>query len=103
MKQVMRRRLGADVWRELVATFADSGLGVRAFCAQQGINASTFSWWRSRLNGSSGAHASPGRSSMVPAGEFVDLGSLRAPGSPPERFELRLDLGGGLSLHLVRG
>jgi hypothetical protein len=31
---------------------------------------------------------------------FVDLGTLSASGS---RFELRLDLGGGVLLHLVRG
>ena len=41
---------------------------------------------------------------MVPAGGFVDLGMLRAAAtSQPERFELRLDLGGGVILHLVRG
>ncbi len=103
MDRVKRRRLGADVWRELLAKFADSGLSVRAFCAQEGISTSSFKWWRCRFNGSSRARSATRRSSVVRAGEFVDLGTLSAPtAAPAERFELRLDLGGGLVLHLVR-
>jgi hypothetical protein len=42
--------------------------------------------------------------SATPTGEFVDLGTLNAPApSQAARFELRLDLGGGVILHLVRG
>jgi putative transposase len=103
MKQVKRRRLGADVWRGLVTKFADSGVSVRAFCAHEGISTSTFNWWRWRLAGSSGADPSSERSATMAAGEFVDLGTLPTPTSQPQRFELRLDLGGGLVLHLVRG
>jgi putative transposase len=104
MKRVKRRRLGADVWRELLAKFADSGLSVRAFCAQEGISTSSFNWWRCRFNGSRRPQPSSSRSSVVPAGEFVDLGALSAPAAAQaEHFELRLDLGGGLVLHLVRG
>ena len=33
------------------------------------------------------------------SGEFIDLGAL---GSGRSRFEVRLDLGGGMLLHLVR-
>ena len=104
MKRVKRRRLGVDAWRELVAKFADSGLSVRGFCAQEGISTSSFNWWRCRFNGRSRTQPSTNRGSVVPAGEFVDLGMLRAPtAAAAERFELRLDLGGGLVLHLVRG
>ena len=103
MKVVKRRRLEAQAWRALLAKFADSGLAVRVFCAQEGISPSTFSWWRSRLSGNSSRRSrSIDRSAVAPAGEFVDLGALRAPAGP-ERVELRLDLGGGLVLHLVRG
>jgi len=104
MERVKRRRLGADVWRELLAKFADSGLSVRAFCAQERISTSSFNWWRCRFNGSRHAQPSTGRSPVVAADEFVDLGTLSAPAaSHAERFELRLDLGGGLVLQLVRG
>ena len=42
--------------------------------------------------------------SAAAAGTFVDLGTLSAPSAAPcERLELRLDLGGGMILHLVRG
>jgi len=32
---------------------------------------------------------------------FIDLGALGAPAA--QRWEVRLDLGGGIILHLVRG
>jgi len=104
MKQVKQRRLGADKWRELLAKFGGSGLSVRTFCSQEGINPSSFSWWRSRLNGSSRTLPPARPIAATPAGAFVDLGTLRAPSvASGERLELRLDLGGGVILHLVRG
>ena len=103
MAGVKRQRLAADAWRELMAKFSGSGLSVREFCRREGISTSSFNWWRSRFNGSSGALSSA-TPSWLAAGEFVDLGTLRArAASPSERFELRLDLGGGVILHLVRG
>lgn len=104
MEQVKHRRLGADGWRELLAKRANSGLSIRAFCAQHGISTSSFNWWRSRLDGGSRALPSARPISAPPASSFVDLGTLSAsPAAPGERFELRLDLGGGLVLQLVRG
>jgi len=104
MKQVKQRRLGADKWGELLAKFGGSGLSVRAFCNQEGINPSSFSWWRSRLNGSGRTLPSARPIAAIAAGAFVDLGTVSAPPAAPcERLELRLELGGGLILHLVRG
>ena len=100
--QAKQRRLGGDSWRELLAKFGRSGLSARAFCSQEGINASTFNWWRSRLNHRSRALPSA-RPMSAAAGAFVDLGTLSAPSAAGERLELRLDLGGGVILHLVRG
>jgi putative transposase len=102
MRQIKRRR-GADAWRALVAKFGKSGLSVQAFCTQEGISPSTFNWWRWRFNGSGTVQPMARRSDSVVAGEFVDLGGLSAPASQTERLELRLDLGGGLILQLVRG
>ena len=34
---------------------------------------------------------------------FVELGALEPEHARPGRLDLRLDLGGGLTLHLVRG
>ena len=102
--KVKQRRLSADKWRELLAKFGGSGLSVRAFCSQEGISTSSFNWWRSRSNHSSRTLPAATSISVAPVGAFVDLGTLRTPPAAPcERLELRLDLGGGMTLHLVRG
>jgi hypothetical protein len=85
-----------------VAKFADSGLTVRAFCAQEGISIWSFNRWRSRLAGIDAAQPSAKRHGATSAASFVDLGTLSGSRSQPERFELRLDLG-GMTLQLVRG
>ena len=104
MKAVERQRLGEDAWREVLAKFAGSGVSVRAFCAREGISHWTFNRWRKRLNDSAFRRPVVKRGAVVPSKGFVDLGTLSAPGAAnSERVELRLDLGGGLVLHLVRG
>jgi hypothetical protein len=102
MKQIKRRRLSAAVWRGLLAKFAGSDLTVQAFCAQEGISRSSLNLWRSRLADLDPAPAGKPTTATAVA-DFVELGTLGERRSPPERFELRLDLGGGLTLHLVRG
>jgi putative transposase len=102
MRQIKRRR-GAEAWRALVEKFEQSGLTARAFCTQEGISASTFNWWRCRFSGGGSVQPMARRSDSVVAGEFVDLGRLSVPASQAERLELRLDLGGGLIVQLVRG
>jgi putative transposase len=103
MERVKQRRLGADVWRGRVAKFTAAGLTVRAFCAQEGISIWSFNRWRSRLAVGGQAQSSDKSNSPTPPGEFVDLGTLSGSRSQPQRFELRLDLGAGVTLHLVRG
>lgn len=103
MKRVEQGQLRADVWRGRVAKFTASGLTVRAFCAQEGIGIWSFNRWRSRLAGGGQTKPSDRSNSPTPPGEFVDLGTLSGSRSRAERFELRLDLGGGVTLHLVRG
>lgn len=101
-----RRRLNERAWRELFRRFDGAGLTVEAFCKAEGLSRSSFNRWRSRLPMRAGAAAaapagaSDARHSAAP---FVDLGLLGA-ASPayPAGVELRLDLGGGLSLTLVR-
>lgn len=104
MKAVERQRLGADAWGEMLAKFSDSGLSVGAFCAREGISHWTFNRWRKRLKDSAARRPAAKQDAMVARGGFVDLGTLRTPAgaSKSERVELRLDLGGGLMLHLVR-
>ena len=102
-----RRRLNERAWRELFKRFDGGGLTVEAFCQREGLSRSSFNRWRSRLPMRTGAAAatasgaSDARQHVAPA--FVDLGLLGAAGTrAPAGLELRLDLGGGLSLTLVR-
>jgi hypothetical protein len=86
----------------LVSGFEQSGLSVSQFCEQHGIGAASFYHWRSRL--------SPPRTTRkrqppavpiapAPRSDFLDLGPL---GPSASRMEVRLDLGGGIVVHLSR-
>lgn len=83
-------------WRSLLAKFDGSGLGVGAFCRREAISAASLYRWRSLLSDGGEAMVS----SSAPA--FVDLGTLNSSDSPRPRIDLKLDLGDGLVLHLVR-
>ena len=104
MQAIKRRRLGRDGWRDLLAQFEDSGLTVSAFCSRVGVSTASFYRWRSLLGmpvvGAQGESLL--RTVAASKAAFVDLGSLGAREGASSRFELRLDLGGGLLLSLVR-
>lgn len=102
MHKMIRRR-SVESWRELVARQAGSGLSVQAFCRQERLNTWTFYGWRSRLR----ARTATAETTAVgdptdtePAAGFIDLGALSRSSS---RCEIRLDLGGGVVLQVVRG
>jgi hypothetical protein len=99
MEKVTRRRVDADGWREFLARQAQSGLSAREFCQREGIAVGSLYRWRSRLGQSASSPEPGGRVRTDASREFIDVGALGSRGS---RFEVRLDLGGGLSLHLVR-
>jgi len=102
MEKIRRQRRSASTWGEIVTRQRQSGLSVQEFCDREGITAASFYVWRSRLHRNTVAAGSDTSSSAsnVAAGEFIDLGALD---SRRSRFEVRLDLGGGVLLHLVRG
>jgi transposase-like protein len=97
-----RRRQDANAWREILRRYAQSGLTVEAFCRSEGIGVWSLYRWRSRLGatvrGIEVADVRPERD--TPSASFLDLGAL---GLSSSRFEVRLDLGGGVLLQLVRG
>jgi hypothetical protein len=90
--------------------FGEAGTTVNAFCAREGLSASSFYRWRERLGsvGDAGGAAPRrgGRSERaVPprAAGFIDLGHLATPTREASAgLELRLDLGGGVVLQIVR-
>lgn len=105
MEKTGRERRSESAWREIVARQGESGLSVQAFCESEGIKAASLYGWRSRLRQEAPDERTPTRPprkarQRKPTGEFIDLGALSSASS---RFEVRLDLGGGVLLHLVRG
>ena len=102
MSGIQRQRHSVEGWRALLAQFASSGQTVTAFCRSEAISPASFYRWRSLLGATVYAGRAPVASALAlaPTG-FVDLGQLVSPPSSPS-FELQLDLGGGLMLHLVR-
>lgn len=104
MDQITRQRRSESTWREIVARQEQSGLTVTDFCEQEGLKAASLYGWRVRLRQeATGTKTSPTISSKAGAQqisqEFIDLGAI---GTSRGRFEVRLDLGGGVLLQLVR-
>lgn len=102
-----RRRLDEQMWRAVLARFDGTAMSVQEFCAREGLTRSSFTRWRARLrSGSKRMAAAAVTKAATPAPEpsFVDLGLLgsAAPAAESATVDLRIELGGGLSLHLVR-
>lgn len=102
MEQAKRIYRDEATWREIFARQRESGLLVSQFCRQEKINPGIFRRWREGLEGSGqpAAKRLGRRSTAKPAQPFVDLGALADPGA---RCEIRLELGGGVILSVVRG
>jgi hypothetical protein len=105
MEQVnlVSRRVHRDeaTWREIFARQVASGLLVSEFCRQEKINPGVFRRWRVALQGMQPARKARARSmDEKPTAAFVDLGALNHGGSG---CEIRLELGGGVVLYVVRG
>lgn len=110
MEGVKRRRLNSQAWQELFQRHADSGEPIATFCRREGVSTHSYRRWKVRLGeppstaaSESGAKAQPTKARPVTAAPFVDLGALGTMPSAAGRLELRLELGGGVTLHVVRG
>jgi len=102
-KTKTRRHLSVEAWREVFGRFDASGESVTGFCKREGLHTSSFNRWRQRLSGQPTVQAkTPGKASRpAPAASFIEMGSMAA-GPASGRLEVRLDLGGGVVLQLVR-
>ena len=86
-KTTARRHLDAQSWREVFGRFDGSGESVVGFCKREGLSSSCFHRWRQRLA----------------AAKFIEMGSMGAQAERASRLDIRLELGGGVVLYLVRG
>ena len=106
MEKISRQRRSESAWREIAERHEQSGLTVPEFCEQEGIKPASLYGWRSRLREGSQSppvshpEAKKDKPNEGHSSGFIDLGP---PGSNGARFEVRLELGGGVLLHLVRG
>jgi len=103
MESSRRSVRGSDGWAAVVERWRSSGLSVEAFCRLEGITRSGFYRWRSLLGSGSTLRRGVVRADAQAQGGFVDLGALGARTRAGGRLELRLDLGDGFVLTLVRG
>ena len=101
-----RQQFDAGSWCEVMRRFDAAGATVSEFCAREGLSQSSFYRWRTRMGSSGTVVAGPAQRALaVPpsAASFIDLGSLAgARRDGDNSLELRLDLGGGVVLQIVR-
>jgi transposase-like protein len=103
MSKTKRVKRSETTWRELFSRQAASGVPASEFCRREGINAGLFRRWRAALSSPKRAEKSKVSKPVTAAGApFIDLGALSSsPGGA--RFEVRLELGGGVTLSVARG
>ena len=89
-------------WRQRLARFATSGQQIKSFCQAESVSEAVFYRWRKRLAAVGG---------VAPTAGFIDVGVMPPAPSVPSMtqgesasatLEVRLDLGHGLVLQIVR-
>ena len=99
-------------WRNRLARFAASKLTVAAFYRREAVPVGTFYGWQARLRvHDANAGVVPRTALALSPSPFLDLGpvnSLASSAASPSRhhartrLDIRLDLGGGVVLHIAR-
>jgi hypothetical protein len=90
-------------WRERLRRFERSGKSVAEFCKAESVSAWSLYDWRRRLGAVGRVRGGEARDD----GGFVDAGAIRmragkAKSEMPSEMELRIELGGGLVLQILR-
>jgi hypothetical protein len=103
-KRKTRRHLSAQAWTEVFARFEASGEAVTGFCKREGLHTSSFQRWRRRLSAipTMQGHEPGEERRQVPVASFIEMGPMPAASAAAGRLDVRLELGGGVVLHLVR-
>ena len=100
MEPIKRIKRSESTWRELFARQGASGMSVLEFCRAERLNPGVFRRWRSMLNGDVQVRKAKPRAVAKVAAPFIDIGAVDAARS---RYEVRLELGAGMILSIVRG
>ena len=110
VEESKRRHLDMEAWREVLQRFAEGDETISGFCRREGLCTNSFRRWRARLVATNGSASPLATASKTTPANFVDLGALGAKPVPSavamagtHRLEIKLDLGGGMTLVLVRG
>ena len=104
-----RRHLSAQAWAEAFGRFDSSGESVTGFCKREGLHTSSFRRWQRRLASVAAtpltkqAREPREATRQASAASFIEVGAMGAASQPARRLEVRLELGGGVVLQLVRG
>ena len=103
MQETVGKKSRKEVeWEQRLARFAVCGQQIKLFCQAESISKATFYRWRKQLADTGAA---------APTAGFINAGILpparKAPAMtqdepPGAALEVRLDLGHGLVLHIVR-
>jgi hypothetical protein len=103
MGGMVAKQSGKEVeWRQRLTRFAASDQQIKAFCQAEAVSEATFYRWRKQL---------AERGGVMPAAGFIDVGvippapaaaSMPGSASAGATLEVRLDLGDGLVLQIVR-
>lgn len=108
-KKRTRRHLGEQAWQEVFRRFDSAGESMTGFCKREGLHTSSFQRWRRRL--SQGQDTAATQRAAAQTGEalapaekagFIEVGAMAGVSGAATRVEVRLDLGGGVVLHVVR-
>jgi putative transposase len=108
-KKRTRRHLSAQAWREVFGRFDGSSESVSSFCKREGLHTSSFRRWQQRLAEVETAPATMQVKDardvprQAPVASFIEMGPMATPSAAAARLEVKLELGGGLVLHVVRG
>jgi len=96
-----RQRRGEAFWRSAIERQRASGLVQQEFCDQEGLALSTFARWSQRLSQRSAIEQLQGDAQFVQlTGPCVS--QVEAADEQVAAMHIRLNLGGGLSIEIVR-
>jgi transposase-like protein len=93
-----------SAWRDRLSRHACSDKTVAAFCRDEAVSTATFYGWRARLRARDGA-SRPATAPFIDLGTMPDTGvggSTSFAAATTTGIDVRIDLGGGVTLTIAR-